>query len=187
MQPFVPQQAAPATQPIPGFTAEQTASLQACISAQIAASNEAIMAEMKKLMDEFKARLDAALDKRFGPLPPLQQATQATQQSIPPAPQAKKEEVKETRPQPLHQATVEDEAETTAESTTKHDSSMLGNKSTLPASARLSTTPASRDPAACLSKALLFASEQASFLIAFLGPLLGYIRYSEGMEATGEG
>ena len=56
-----------ATQPLPGFTAEQTASLQGYISAQIAASNKAIMAEMKKLMDDFKAPLNAALNKHFGP------------------------------------------------------------------------------------------------------------------------
>ena len=68
MQPQLAHQVA-----MPGFTTEQTASLQANITAAV---NE-------------------ALDKHFGPLYSTQQATRASQQSIPPAPQAKKEEEKE--------------------------------------------------------------------------------------------
>ena len=156
--------------------------------------------------------INAALDKHFGPL----QATQATRQSTPPAPQeAPKEQAKQPlqqaiteqdteitaekqeqqplyeeetrpRPQPLYQTTVEDDTETTAEST-MHGNSMAVNKSTLSTRSGLCTIPASRDPAACLSKALLFTSQQAAFLAVFLGPLLGYIRYSASMEASGEG
>ena len=48
---------------------------------------------------------------------------------------------------PLYQATVEDD--------TEDGNSMLANKSTLSTEARLCTTPAFRDPAACLSIALL--------------------------------
>ena len=135
---------------LPGFTAEQTASLQAMITAAV----------------------KEALDKHFGPL----QATQITQQSTPPAPQeALKEQAKEL----LYQATVEDD--------TEDGNSMLANKSTLSSFSYLCTAPASRDPTACFSKALLSAHQQASFLTTFLGPLLGYIRYLASMEASGEG
>ena len=166
----------PATQPLPGFTAEQTASLQACISAQIAANN-------KVLLDQMRVLINDAFDKHFGP--PVQ-----TQQSIPPAPQAKKEEVKETRPQLLYQATVED-AEDNAEKeskqqygSSKHGSTKPDSKSTLSSMPCLCTTRSSGNSAAFLSKALRFATHHALTLV---GTPLGYIRCSEGMEPTGEG
>ena len=76
----------PATQQVamPGFTAEQTALLQAMITAAVTVA------------------VKEALDKQFSLLQSTQLATQATQLSIPPAPQAKKEEVKKPRPQPLY-------------------------------------------------------------------------------------
>ena len=117
------------------------------------------------------------------PLLPLQWP----QQSTPPAPQeAKKEEAKQL----LYQATVEDDTETTAEST-MHGNSMAVSKSMLSTKACLCTTPASRDPAACPSN--LLASSFGSFFDSFLASFsasrfgFGYIEYKEGMEATGEG
>ena len=89
---------------------------------------------------------------------------------------------------PLYQATVED----ITESTTKHGNSMAVSKSTLSTFPRLCTTRSSRDSAACLSNALLSAY-QHTLNLAYqhtMFPALttfGYIEYSEGMEATGQG
>ena len=163
MQPFVPQ---------PVFSAEEIASLQAKITAAV---NE-------------------ALDKHFGPLPPLQQqqatqqATQATQHSIPPTPQAKKEEVKETRPQPIYQATIEDTEETIAESTTgsKSPNSKQLSRKWAPHTGFLTTFLATPITS-------LFGFCFASFLTSFfsstllLASQLGYIRYIEEIEASGKG
>ena len=147
---------------------------------------------MKEFEASFKAVLNKAFDKRFGPLPPLQQqqstqqATQATQQPLPPAPQAKKEEVKETRPQLLYQATVEDAedySESIAESATgskSHNSKQLCRKWT-PHTGLLATFLATSFLASFGS---FFGS--ASFL-ASRGSRLGYIRCMEEMEASGEG
>ena len=156
MQPYVP---------LPGFTVQQTASLQAMIAASIEES-----------MKEF----NAALDKHFGPLQstspaPKEEIKQLLQQAI--AEENAEITVEKQVQKPLYQATVEDD--------TEDDNSMLDNKSTLSTKARLCTAPASRDPAACLSKALLFASQHA--LILTLAYHFGYIRCMEGMEATGEG
>ena len=87
--------------------------------------------------------------------------------------------------EPLYQATVEDDTETTAKSTTKHGNSMLATKSTLSTISRLCTTSFSGDSAACLSSAFLIATQHAMSLI--LTSQIGYIRCMEGMEATGQG
>ena len=130
----------------------------------------------------------------------MQQSTQqitqlATQQSTPPAPQeAHKDEANDKenaeitaeKQAPLYQATVEDITESTMESTTKDDNSMAVSKSTLSTFPRLCTTRSSGDSAACLSNARLLACQYTMFL-AWHGLLPGYIEYSEGMEATGQG
>ena len=129
-----------------------------------------------------------------------QQATQATQHSTPPAPQeayeeeanlkanaeitAEKQE-QEPRQRPLYQATVEDD--------TEHGNSILDTKSILSSFSCLCTTSFSGDSAACLSDVLsayqhaLNLACQHTMFQAWHGPLLGYIRCMEGMEATGEG
>ena len=75
-----------AIQPMPGFTAEQTTTLQAFISAEIAArleaSDKAIMNEMQSMMQSIYDNL-AAINTKLGlqppqPLVPLS-ALQATQ------------------------------------------------------------------------------------------------------------
>ena len=154
---------------IPGFSPEQSASLQAMITAAV---NE-------------------AFDKHFGPL----------QHSTPPAPREAQKEVEQAKRQPLHQATVEDDTE----STTKHGSTMPDSKNTLSSMPCLCATRSSGDSAACLSITLFkHASCLASFLTSFFGDFLnsfvalasflawhgllpGYIECTEGMEATGQG
>ena len=130
------------------------------------------------------------------------QATQATQQSTPPAPRdAPKEEAnleenaeitaekQEQEPlQPLYQATVEDDTETHVKSTPDSPSTL----STIP---RLCTIPTSGDSAARLSNApfsayqyaLHLAYQHTLILGLMINTPLGYIRYMEGMEATGQG
>ena len=130
----------------------------------------------------------------------LQATLQVAQQSTPPAserqsaqsitkPIAQKE--KEQEPQSLHQATVEDIAESTAEKQIgQHDivTSKPDNNSTLSTIPRPDDTPFSGDPAACLSNALLFACQHTAFLACLRhGFLPGYIEWIEGMEATGQG
>ena len=140
-------------------------------------------------------------------------ALQATRHSTPPAPQEAQEEKEKEKEQPLqqaiieeivessteklHQATMEDIVENTAEEgkiEQQHGSSKprnsipnsTSNPSTIP---RLCTTPASRDPAACLSIAL-FAYQHALILGLMVNTLPGSIQHSEGMEcmeATGQG
>ncbi|KAM0795154.1 hypothetical protein BDR22DRAFT_894509 [Usnea florida] len=175
----------PATQPLPGFTVEQTASLQACISAQLAASNQALMVEMNKLTDNMNA-FNAALCKQFGlqppvPTKPLQlQPPVQTQQSTPPAPQAQKEE-EEEKPQSLYQATVEDaedDPESITESTTgskSRDSKQLSRKCT-PHTGLLATFLATS-----------YLTSFGCFLASFSASHVGYIRCMEEMEASGEG
>ena len=87
--------------------------------------------------------------------------------------------------QPLYQATVEDDTESTAEKQSQHQhgSDKPDNMSTLPTIPRLCTSSFSGDPTACLSNAFLLAWQHATFL-AFR---LSYIRCQEGMEATGQG
>ena len=86
---------------LPGFSAKQTASLQAFISAQVAVSKRDFQPLLDEMNDNPNA-LNAAAGKHFG----LQQATQATRHSTqlaPLAPQeAKKEEEKEKQ-EPLQQ------------------------------------------------------------------------------------
>ena len=165
-----------------------------------------IFASIEEFKASFQALLNEAFDRRLGRLPPLQppvqiqplqsfvplrvqQATQITQQSIPPAPQAQKEEdeqqalVKETRPQPLYQATVEDDVESIAESATgskSHDSKQLCRKWT-PHTGLLATFLATSFLASFGS---FFGS--APFLASH-DPQFGYIRCMEEMEASGEG
>ena len=151
----------PATVKVPGFPADQAAYLQAMITTAV----------------------NAAFDKHFGPL-------QATQQSSPPAPPAKKEEDKKPRPQLQYQATMGDVPESTAEkkSEPQHGSSKPGSDkpdikravSTIP---RLCTIPAGRAPVHSLGSSFGFFFGFASFLTF----QLGYIRVSEGMEASGQG
>ena len=144
----------------------------------------------------------AAMNTRFG-LQPLQQDTQ---HSTPPTPQeAPKKQDKQLLqqaitevnteinaekqgPQPLHQATVEDNTE---DDNTMHGNSVPVITSTLSTKPRLCSTPACRDPAACPTNLLAFSFGSffgsTSFLTSFLASQLGYIRYMEGMEASGEG
>ena len=145
-------------QVIPGFTAEQNASFQALLSAQISAMNEAMMQEMKRMTENINA-----LGKQFGlqpiPLPAWpQQSTPPTPQEAPKEQAISEEEAEITaeKQEPLYQATVEDDPE--------HSNSMLTKKSTLSSFSCLCTTPASRDPAACLSKAPLSAFISMVFL-----------------------
>ena len=158
--------------------------------------------EARKQADE---RFNQLLADIQATLQAMQQTTQqitqlATQQLTPPAPQeARKEEDKQPLQQaiveenaeitaekqaPLYQATVEDITESITESTTKDGNSMAVSKSTLSTFPRLCTTPTSRDLAACLSNALLFAFQHTGFLNTTIP---GYIEYSEDMEATGQG
>ena len=153
---------------------------------------------------DWRPSLQTAFNEYFGlpplqPLPPLQWP----QQSTPPTPQeAPKEqaiseeetettvEKQEQEPlqKPLYQATVEDDTETTAEST-MHGNSILGNSSTVSTKPRLCTAPACRDPATYPSNSLTssFGSFFGSFLTSFSASEFGYIRCTEGIEATGEG
>ena len=83
---------------------------------------------------------------------------------------------------------MEDIAESTAEKQVEqHDmaKSKPDNTSTLSTIPRLCTKLFSGDPTACLSIAL-FACQLASFLV-WHGLLPGYIEYSEGMKAIGQG
>ena len=142
------------------------------------------------------------------PLQTTQITQSAIQQSTPPAPQEAQEEeailegnaeitAEKQEQKPLYQATVDDVTESTVEKETQQQrdgNSMLNSKSTRSEIPRLCTTPASRDQAACLSNTLLSAYQHALNLAcqhtifqAWHGPLLGYIRCMEGMEATGQG
>ena len=152
------------------------------------------LTRMNKKMDAIQLAFDAfveSFERRFASI-----TTQlATQQSTPPALQeAKKEKANDEEnaeiiaekqeQQPLYQATVEDITESITESTTKDGNSMAVSKSTLSTIPRLCTTPTSRDSAACLSNALLFAFHHTGFLNTTIP---GHIQHSEGMEATGQG
>ncbi|KAM0800666.1 hypothetical protein BDR22DRAFT_889379 [Usnea florida] len=156
---------------IPGFTAEQQAM---------------IFASIEEFKASFQALLNEAFDKRLGRLPPLQppvqiqplqsfvplrvqQATQITQQSIPPAPQAQKEEDEQ-------QALVKRNTAAAA----SHDSKQLCRKWT-PHTGLLATFLATSFLASFGS---FFGS--ASFLASH-GSQFGYIRCMEEMEASGEG
>ena len=140
--------------------------------------------EAKKQAEQ-QARKEA--DERFNQLLATMRAwqstQQATQQSIPPTPQ--KEEDKETRPQPLYQATVEDEeddAESTEEKQTEHQyggSKLSSNKP----DSKITHSTFSCHPAASFSNALLLICQHTTFLAS----QLSYIRCMEGMEATGQG
>ena len=85
---------------------------------------------------------------------------------------------------------VIDSSKPDSESATKDDSSRPDNYSTLSRIPRPCTTPFSGDPAACLSIALV-AYQHARHLafqnVGFLNTLPGFIKHSEGMEATGQG
>ena len=202
MQPFAVQPVAIQPVAIPGFTAEQNASLQAFISASV----EATMQELQPSMDEFKASLDAAFDKHFGlpvqiqpvqsfvPLPAqqsTQQATQAIQQSIPPTPHDQKEEEKVNQ-EPLYQATVEDaedDTETTPESTNHGNSMLTGSKSHDSKQLLRKWAPHTGLLATLLTTFLAtsLTSFFGSYLASFSASQFGYIECMEGMEAAGEG
>ena len=162
--------------PQPVFSAEEIASLQAKITAAV----------------------KEALDKHFGPLHSTQQATQATQQLNPPAPQVQQEQEQEQEQEqkPLYQATVEDaedDAENTAETTMHGNSMATGSKSHdskqtfrkwAPHTGFLTTflaTPLTFFFGSCL------ASSSAFYLASFSASQFGYIRCMEEMEASGEG
>ena len=167
--------------PMPGFTVQQTVYLQAYISASV------------NISMDWRPSLNAAFNKQFGlpplqPLPPL--PVQSWYQPTPPAPQEAQKEVEQVKKQPLHQATVEDDTESTMESTTKHGSGMAVNTSTLSTIPRLCAARSSGNSAACPSN--LLASSLASFFGDFLTSFFaltsfGYIECMEGMEATGQG
>ena len=146
---------------------------------------------------EKQARKEA--DERFNQLLATMRAWQATQQSTPPAPQeAKKEEAQEEitaeeqeqepRQHPRYQATVED-AEEDAESSEEKQTEQQYGSSKLSSSKpdskiALSAIPRVYDPAASLTNALLSAYQHAMNLV---GTQFSYIRYMEGMEASGQG
>ena len=151
----------------------------------------ALLARMAEKMDTLIVQMDALI--------------LATQQSTPPAPQeTKKEEAndeeneeiiaekkeQEPRQQPRYQATVEDEeddAESTEEKQTEHQYGSSKLSSDKPDSkTALSTIPRVCYSAACLTSAL-FSAYQHAMLLAWHGFLHGYMDYTEGMEASGQG
>ena len=122
-------------------------------------------------------------DKHFGPLQLLQQSTSST-------PHAPQEAQKSEDEQPLQQAIAEEDAEITAEfsETTAEGSTEGATGSKSPCSKQL-CRKLTGFLATFLAFSLtsFFGSFLASIIAVFLGPLLGYSRCMEGMEATGQG
>ena len=165
------------TYPMPGFTAEQTASLQAMITAAIDDAISQAMPAFETRLTAFETRL-TAIEAKFRPT-----------------------EYQVTAPQhrPWQQSIVEKTAEKPTEKTAEKqsiasssDNDNTGTLSTIPHQATMhycgeSTIRLGNAPLLASLLASLIASLLASFLASQLASPLGYIRYTEGMVATGQG
>ncbi|KAF6218000.1 hypothetical protein HO133_006412 [Letharia lupina] len=154
--------------PIPGFTAEQTASLQAMIDDAISQA----MTAFETRIIAFETRL-TAIEAKLRP---------AEYQVIP-------------QQQSIVEKTAEKSTEKTAEKqsiASSSDNDNTGTLSTIPHHATMhycgeSAIRLSNAPLLASHLASLLASLLASFLTSQLASPLGYIRYAKDIEATGQG
>ena len=131
----------------------------------------------KQHLAEMQANFQAMLTQySTPPTPPAPQEAHEEEANLEENTEITAEMQEQESLQPLYQATVEDDTETTAKTIPDSPSTL----STIP---RLCTTRSSGDPAACFS--IAFYDYQHASILG--NTKFGYIRCMEGMEASGQG